>query len=115
MTKFNPKNKDVLTFGEVLSPAMEITDQADADQYFKKYVEYLGRKLEEEPREDDMTAEQIAKINLGYYAGYYSHETRMRVEQLFSCVHPFFGKAKRYRPTALRDIDRQQEKHIKLD
>ena len=30
MTQFNPENKDMLTFGELLDPAMKITDQADA-------------------------------------------------------------------------------------
>ena len=38
-----------------------------------------------------MTAEQIAKNNLGYYSGYYSDDTRQRVERLFKCSHPIFG------------------------
>ena len=92
MTEFNPEKKETLTYGEALDPAMGITDQDDAQQYFKEYVSYLEGHLERDPRDDDMTAEEIARINLGYYAGYYDRETRKRVEELFSCVHPVFGK-----------------------
>lgn len=70
---------------------MEITDQADADQYFRDYAKFIQAALDAEPRGDDMTAVQIAKVNLGYYAGYYSNETRERVERLFRCSHPVFG------------------------
>ena len=91
MTKFNPDNKDTMTYRECLGPAMEITDEADAAQYFADYVSFIQKALDKEPRNDEMTAAQIAKINLGYYAGYYDAETRERVERLFSCTHPVFG------------------------
>lgn len=87
--KFNPDNKTGgLTFGEALRPAMEITDQDEADQYLKEYIAYTKRLLQIEPREDDMTAEQIVKINLGYFAGYYDSETQERVNRLFKTKHP---------------------------
>lgn len=94
MTKFNPENKELLTFGECLGPAMSITDAADARQYLKDYVAFIQRALDREPRTDGKTAAEIAGINLGYYAGYYDNETRERVEQLFNCWHPIFGSAK---------------------
>ena len=96
MTKFNPENKETLTFGECLGPAMEITDPEDAQQYFAEYVNYIQKyhMLDKEPRDDDVTAEQIVKINLGYFAGYYDDETRQRVEELFMCSHPVFGSIK---------------------
>jgi hypothetical protein len=100
MTKFNPDGKTVLTYAECLGPAMKITDEEDAKQYLKDYVVYIQGYLDKEPRNDDNTAEQIAKINLGYYAGYYDDETRLRVERLFQCSHPIFGKAERGTPTA---------------
>lgn len=93
MIKFNPDNKEVLTYAECLKPAMEIMDQADANQYLVDYIAYIQAALEKEPRSDEMTAEEIAKINLGYYAGYYNSETRKRVELLFCCHHPIFGSA----------------------
>ena len=100
MTKFNPESKEVMTFGESLGPAMEITEQEDASQYFKNYVAFIQECHDKEPRLDDKTAEQVARENLGYYAGYYDHITRLRVEKLFSCTHPIFGEALLGCPTA---------------
>ena len=91
MTKFNQENKETLTYGECLSPAMKITEREDANQYLKEYIAYTQKYLDEEPRDDNMTAEQIVKSNLGYFAGYYDNETRKRVERLFNCSHPVFG------------------------
>lgn len=94
MTKFNPENKDTLTYGDCLKPAMEITDPEDAKQYLTEYVKHIQKYLDTKPRDDQMTAEDIAKINLGYFAGYYDNDTRERVEKLFTCAHPIFGTIK---------------------
>lgn len=99
MTQFNPDNKEVLTYGECLHPAMKITDKEDAKQYFASYVDFIQKHLDKEPNENGLTAEQIAKQNLGYFAGYYDNETRLRVEELFECSHPIFGNAKNGTPT----------------
>ncbi len=76
--------------------AMEMTDQATADAYFAECVRHCmshGRTQAE--------AENIERSNLGYYAGYYSDATRERVERLFRCAHPIFGKiAEKGAPTA---------------
>lgn len=77
---------DKITIGDKYGPAMEITDQAQADAYFEKCVEHTmrhGRTRE--------VAESIERQNLGYYAGYYDSETRACVEKLFRCRHPVFG------------------------
>ena len=100
MTKFNPEGKAVMTFGESLGPAMKITKQEDASQYFKNYVAFIQECHDKEPRLDDKTAEQVARENLGYYAGYYDNATRLRVEKLFSCTHPIFDQASLGCPTA---------------
>ena len=43
---------------------------------------------------------QSSAGTLGYYAGYFDAATRARVERLFQCEHPFFGKiAERGQPT----------------
>lgn len=90
MIKFNPENKESLTYGECLGPAMQITDPENAKEFFADYVAFLAKASENNPN-PKFTPEQIAKANLGYYAGYYDNETRARVEKLFSCVHPVFG------------------------
>jgi hypothetical protein len=76
-----------ITIGEKYSPAMEIQTQEEADAYFEKCVVHAMRfgRLRAE-------AEQLERRNLGYYAGYYGEETRERVERLFKCAHPIFGK-----------------------
>jgi len=100
MIKFNPEKKDTLTYGECLDPAMKIIEQEDADQYLKGYIAFVQKELDKNPRADGMTAEQIAKSNLGYFAGYYDDETRLRVEKFFMCFHPIFGKAESGVPTS---------------
>lgn len=76
-----------ITIGDKYKPAMTITDQADADAYFERCVEHsmqhFGKTRDE--------AEDLERSNLGYFAGYYDHETRARVERLFKCAHPVFG------------------------
>ena len=80
------KNKNA-TIGEKYSPAMEIKDQAAADDYFAELVLH-NMSVSENTRPE---AEKIERSNLGYFAGYYDHETRERVERLFKCDHPVFG------------------------
>lgn len=94
MTTFNPENKDILNYRESLNPAMEITDPEDAKQYKEALIKYTERFLTNGLSESGMTAEEVVNSNLGYYAGYYSLETRERVEKLFNCSHPVFGSIK---------------------
>lgn len=75
-----------ITIGEKYGPAMEMTDQAEADGYFEACVAHCMSFGSERAE-----AEEIERSNLGYYAGYYSNETRERVERLFRCKHPVFG------------------------
>lgn len=79
-----------ITIGEKYGPAMAIMSQDKADAYFEECVKHsmsFGKTREE--------AEYIERQNLGYYAGYHSHATRLRVERLFNCQHPVFGAAER--------------------
>lgn len=92
MIKFNPENKDLLTYRECLGPAMEITDPQEAAQYLNDYVAWQEKHMTE--ASVNYTVEEVCKINIGYYAGYYSSETRERVERLFNTSHPIFGSIK---------------------
>ena len=91
MIKFNPENKEALTYGECLYPAMEITDAEEAKQYKADYIKFIDKFLVDGESESGLTAEQIANNNLGYWAGYYGDKVRRRVEKLFNCAHPIFG------------------------
>ncbi len=77
-----------ISYGEKYGPAMEITDQAIADLYFEELVAH-SMSFRGTTRTQ---AEIIERANLGYWAGYYNDETRRRVERLFRCEHPVFGK-----------------------
>jgi len=74
------------TIGEVYGPAMVIEDQAAADAYFDLIVAHLMTWGESKE-----SAEKMARDNLAYVAGYHGDATRLRVERLFNCAHPFFG------------------------
>lgn len=91
MIKFNPENKETLTYGEALRPTIEIKDKAEAQEYLRNYAAYIQKFLDKEPALKGRTAIQIAKINIGYFAGYYDDETNKRVQELFDTVHPIFG------------------------
>lgn len=81
-----PLAKDI-TIGDKYRPAMEIQTQEEADAYFQKLVEHMVVRGHTRPE-----AERIERSNLGYFAGYYGEDTRERVERLFNCEHPIFGK-----------------------
>jgi hypothetical protein len=87
-------HQEQITIGDKYSPAMEIREQAEADEYFAQLVAHsmsFGVTRQE--------AERVERVNLGYFAGYYDHETRLRVERLFACEHPVFGDARKGPPT----------------
>jgi hypothetical protein len=92
MVRFNPKNKETLTYGEALCPAIEIRDREEAQEYLRDYAAFIQKYLDKEPHPQGRTAMQIAKINIGYFAGYYDSETSRRVQELFETEHPIFGK-----------------------
>lgn len=97
-----------ITIGDKYGPAMTITEQAEANEYFNRCVEHTmsfgcSRKR----------AEEIERSNLGYYAGYYDNETRARVESLFACAHPIFGPISRGAPTPEQAIEAGRKAAIK--
>lgn len=82
-------------YGELLRTAMEAQTQDQADAMFGILVaeSMMAGKSEAE-------ALELTRGNLGYFAGYYSHEVRERVERLYKCEHPVFGSiAKNGPPT----------------
>ena len=79
--------KKGITFGDKYNPAMKITDQAAADAYFEQCVKHTMSF-----NHSRAEAESIERENLGYFTGYYDDTTRERIERLFHCAHPIFGK-----------------------
>lgn len=81
-----------ITYGEKYTPAMAITDQAEADRYFALCVDHSMRM-----GKTRVEAEELERTNLGYFAGYYDVMTRRRVDKLYGAMHPIFGRSE---PTA---------------
>jgi len=82
-----------ITIGEKYKPAMQLTDPVEAIAYFEKCVRHnmaWGKSRQE--------AESIERQNLGYFAGYYDNETRLRVERLFQCAHAIVGAIAKHGP-----------------
>lgn len=77
------------TIRQLYAPAMEVRTHEEAEAMLKHIVKEI---LRESPYLTERRALLVARTNLGYYAGYYNDETRERVERLFSCEHPIFGR-----------------------
>lgn len=87
------------TIGETYEPAMRIVDEAQAREYFEALVEQQIKRFGKSREE----TERMVRSNLGYFAGYYDHETRARVERLFQCEHPIFGAIAEKGPPTLEE------------
>lgn len=77
------------TMREKYDPIFRVTTEAEARAHFEQCVAHT-MAFHDRPRAE---AEAIERQNIAYYAGYGSHEDRLRVERLFGCVHPVFGAA----------------------
>jgi hypothetical protein len=94
-----------MTYADRYGPAMEIHDPEEANAYLESLI---ASHMEEwgTPREE---AEASERQSLGYFAGYYDHETRQRVERLFGAVHPILGRVEGHdwRPEELFSLGQQ--------
>lgn len=100
-----------ISLGDKYGPAMTIEDQAGATAYFERCVEHHVRAFGV-PRAE---AEAVERANLGYWAGYYDNATRERVERLFDCAHPYFGRiAEKGPPTPAEALAAGIERALKL-
>jgi hypothetical protein len=85
---------DGYSYGMVFKAALAQTEDFDAHRFFRGYVTYIDQFPDRTP---GMTAEDVAKSNLGYMAGYYDDATRTKIEKMYHAEHPIFGKK---RPSA---------------
>ena len=67
---------------------MKITNKEEAQQYLQDYVAFI---MKTNPQQDYETSLKVARENIGYGAGYYGNEERIRVKLLFDATHPVFG------------------------
>lgn len=81
MIKFNPKNKVILSYGEMLDPAMHIVDEREAREYFDDYVDFVKDYL----KCNRKMATKIVKRKLRSWAkNYFPKKVRVRVKTLYN-------------------------------
>lgn len=81
----------LVSIGQKYGPITEIKTPEQAREYLEACVTH---RLRISPKMNRQEAIEAERDNIGYYAGYFSHEERERIERLFECEHPFFGAAK---------------------
>ena len=84
------EGKTLETMGEIFNTALDMAKTGDADRcqaFLTSYVEYIVSESNRNVAE----AENIAKSNLGYFAGYYSSEVYETINKAYGAVHPVFG------------------------
>jgi hypothetical protein len=84
------RGKKLSTMGEVFDEALRIakTNKDEAEDFFYQYVNDISSVNK---YSWDKSIE-IAKSNLGYFAGYYSQEVCDIIYDTYQCSHPIFGK-----------------------
>jgi hypothetical protein len=85
-----PELPNDITWGDKYGQAMLLFSRTQAEAYLAACVRHTCRLTGQSYAE----AETVEKSNIAYWAGYYEHETRLRVEELFQCEHPILGPAK---------------------
>lgn len=83
------ENTQLTTIGEIFNKALEIAKNGDKKHcqlFLKSYAEYISSKNNISIDE----AVNIAKSNLGYFAGYYDRETYDIINSMYNAIHPIF-------------------------
>ena len=94
-------DQEFKTFAEIFNYGLSLCKwrkKKNAQDFFTAYIYYLYNV---NTRKDVPTieyAEQCAKNNFGYFAGYYGDDVRKKVYDYFEAVHPVFGN--RYNVTS---------------
>ena len=85
----NYRGKELNTIGEVFNEALRLakTDNDEAQDFFYQYVNHISFVNK---YSWDKSIE-IAKSNLGYFAGYYNQEVCDIIYKTYQCSHPIFG------------------------
>lgn len=85
------EGKTLETMGEIFNTALDVAKTGNSDrcqEFLTSYVEYIVSESNLNVAE----AENIAKSNLGYFAGYYSSGVYETINKAYGAVHPVFGK-----------------------
>lgn len=70
-----------------LEEMAKVSTQEEADRCLKEYIDELMAETGKKRR----AAKKLAKVNIGYYAGYCDEETARRIWHLYRTQHPIFN------------------------
>jgi len=88
------------SFDTLLQAAIRATNANEAEKCFHALVAHLLNKSKFTPIDQ---IEDNIRSNISYLASHCSHDLRLKVESLYSCEHPWFGKATKDNPIAAID------------
>lgn len=88
--RFDPARS--YTYGETLSPAMEVKTAEEAQSYADDLIAWQVARHGLTPER----ARAVVLESIGYWSGYWDRQTAERVRALFKTTHPIFGES---RPT----------------
>lgn len=79
------------TFAEIFNKGLQLAreNKEKAQEFFKQYIQHIYENNDEVYSLEE--AENIAKSNFGYWAGYYNQEVCDIIYNTFQCSHPIFG------------------------
>lgn len=94
-------DQEFKTFEEIFNYGLSLCKwykKKKAQDFFTAYIYYLYNVNTRKEVPTIEYAEQCAKSNFGYFAGYYGDDVRKKIYDYFGAVHPVFGN--RYNITA---------------
>lgn len=77
--------------GEFISAVFSVDNEKDAKEFYDGYVEYLKVELAKKPDPHGMTAEQIARGNVGWCFGEGMQQKKVAMWSKIGASHPVFG------------------------
>lgn len=87
-------DQEFKTFAEIFNYGLSLCKwwkKKKAQDFFTAYIYHLYNVNSREDVPTIEYAEQCAKKNFGYFAGYYGVDVRKKVYDYFESVHPVFG------------------------
>lgn len=89
---FEFEGRDCKTIRDFADVVHEIAVAGDLDRA-AKFVSAYVRRQQEHMGGGRQLAIDIVRSNIGYLSGYYDTETMAKIQGVFACDHPIFGRA----------------------
>lgn len=78
------------TMGDIIEEVISLVNLGEKSLAWE-FIDDYGTYIERTNPGEDLDGRAIAVQNIGYLAGYYDEETRLRIYAFFETQHPIFG------------------------